>query len=53
MHAYSLAFLPHTVRWQMACHSDVAALLAGSMIGSWAATALAAMGLTGAALTVV
>ena len=54
MQAFSLALLPHTVRWQIASAIlIVAALLTALVIGPVAATAVAAIGLTGAAITVV
>jgi glycosyltransferase involved in cell wall biosynthesis len=54
MHAFSLRLLPHTVRWQIVCAILIgAALLTALVIGPRAATAVAAMGLTGVAITVV
>jgi O-antigen biosynthesis protein len=52
MQTYSLAFLPHTVRWQIVSATFIAAaLLAGFVIGA-AATPVAAIGLAGLAITV-
>ena len=52
MHAFSLAFLPHTVRWQIVSATFLAAaLLTGFVIGP-AALPVAAIGLAGLAITV-
>lgn len=54
MQAFSFALLPHTVRWQIASAIlIIAALLTAFVIGPVAATAVAAIGLGGIAITVV
>ena len=54
MRRFSWAFLPHTVRWQIACAALVfAALVAGFAIKSAATAAVAAVGLVGLAITVL
>jgi hypothetical protein len=54
MRRFSWAFLPHTVRWQIACAVLVfAALVAGFAIKSAATAAVAAVGLAGLAITVL
>jgi hypothetical protein len=54
MEAFSFALLPHTVRWQIASAILIlAALLTGSVMTSRPAAALALIGLTGVAITLV
>jgi GT2 family glycosyltransferase len=54
MQAFSLAFVPHTVRWQIASAAFVAAApLAGFIIGPAAGTTVAVIGLAGLATTVL
>ena len=54
MRTSSFAFLPHSVRWQIASAVLLfAALVAGFAIGPLAATPVAAIGLAGLAITVV
>jgi GT2 family glycosyltransferase len=52
--AFSWTFLPHTVRWQIASAVlALAAVVAGSAIGSTLAMAVAAAGLAGLAITFI
>lgn len=54
MQAFSLAFLPHTVRWQAASTALIgAAVAAGIMIGPAIGAAIAVIGLAGLATTLV
>jgi O-antigen biosynthesis protein len=54
MRAFSWMFVPHTVRWQIACAVLVlAALVAGFAIGPSGATPVAVVGLMGLAITVI
>ena len=51
--AFSLAFLPHTVRWQIVSAALIAAaLLVGLVIGPAVGTPLAVIGIAGLAITV-
>lgn len=53
MQAFSLAFLPHTVRWQIVSATLIAvALLLGFVVGPAAAMPLAVFGLAGLAATI-
>jgi GT2 family glycosyltransferase len=54
MSAFAWAFLPHTVRWQIACAVLlVAAGIAGALIGPSPAVPIALTGVAGLAITVV